>query len=743
MFSRLGPEMGICRPTSERAHSKWKEKISVRNLFVSRNSIIFACKLKLSTKPHRIMPDRIDQLRAALHHHNYLYYVENQPEITDREFDELMHELQALEAAHPERYDPNSPTQRVGSDLNQTFEQVEHERPMLSLGNTYNRDDVREFYERVQAGLDGEPFAICCELKFDGLSISLHYEDGALVRALTRGDGVRGDDVTANVRTIRSIPLQLPAGGDWPRRFEIRGEVLMPWNSFDRLNAEREAREEPLFANPRNAASGTLKSKDSRVVAARGLDAYLYYLLGDELPGDTHYVNLMKARSWGFKVSEGMRLVTSLEEIYSFLDYWDEARKELPVATDGVVLKVDSLRQQKLLGYTAKSPRWAIAYKFQAERALTRLNEVTFQVGRTGAVTPVANMEPVLLAGTMVKRASLHNEDIIRQLDLHLGDRVYVEKAGEIIPQIVGVDKEQRDAHLGAPVEFVHECPECGTPLVRYEGEAATYCPNDACPPQRKGRIEHFIARDAMNIKSLGPEVVDKYYENGLVRDVTDLYRLQLTEWDGHWFLSRGTFTPPTLGEALETQAPAMPVTKVATQKIVKAIEDSKSVPFDRLLFALGIRFVGKVAAKALAAQFKTLAALRVASFDELTAVEGIGDIIAGSVRAYFANPDNERIVDTLAEFGLRMALPETIQAGTQLEGRSIVISGTFTHHSREEYKEMIEAHGGKNVSSISKKTSFVLAGANMGPSKLEKAEKLGVPLLREDEFLALIDSEN
>lgn len=743
MFSRLGYRYGYLPADFRTRALKVERKNSVRNLFVSRNSIIFACKLKLSTKPHRIMPDRIDQLRAALHHHNYLYYVENRPEITDREFDELMHELQVLEAAHPERYDPNSPTQRVGSDLNQTFEQVEHERPMLSLGNTYNRDDVREFYERVQAGLDGEPFAICCELKFDGLSISLHYEDGALVRALTRGDGVRGDDVTANVRTIRSIPLQLPAGGDWPRRFEIRGEVLMPWNSFDRLNAEREAREEPLFANPRNAASGTLKSKDSRVVAARGLDAYLYYLLGDELPGDTHYANLMKARSWGFKVSEGMRLVTSLEEIYSFLDYWDEARKELPVATDGVVLKVDSLRQQELLGYTAKSPRWAIAYKFQAERALTRLNEVTFQVGRTGAVTPVANMEPVLLAGTMVKRASLHNEDIIRQLDLHLGDRVYVEKAGEIIPQIVGVDKEQRDAHLGAPVEFVHECPECGTPLVRYEGEAATYCPNDACPPQRKGRIEHFIARDAMNIKSLGPEVVDKYYENGLVRDVTDLYRLQLTEWDGHWFLSRGTFTPPTLGEALETQAPAMPVTKVATQKIVKAIEDSKSVPFDRLLFALGIRFVGKVAAKALAAQFKTLAALRVASFDELTAVEGIGDIIAGSVRAYFANPDNERIVDTLAEFGLRMALPETIQAGTQLEGRSIVISGTFTHHSREEYKEMIEAHGGKNVSSISKKTSFVLAGANMGPSKLEKAEKLGVPLLREDEFLALIDSEN
>ena len=692
------------------------------------------------------MNPRISELRAMLHRYNHQYYVENAPSISDQEFDKLMAELITLEQNHPECYDPNSPSQRVGSDLSIDFTQVTHEHPMLSLANTYNRKEVGDFYDRVMQGLEGEPFEVCAELKFDGLSISLIYEEGRLVRALTRGDGLQGDDVTTNVRTIRSIPLVLTAGEKWPARFEIRGEILMPWKSFDRLNAEREAREENLFANPRNAASGTLKSKDSRVVAQRQLDAYFYYLIMDESEGDdnkSHYDNMQKAKKWGFKVSEAMKLCRSQKEVSDYLEYWDEERKSLPVATDGVVLKVNNLAQQSRLGYTAKSPRWAIAYKFQAERACTRLNEVTFQVGRTGAITPVANMTPVLLAGTMVKRASLHNEDIIRQLDLHLGDRVYVEKAGEIIPQIVGVAKEQRDAHLGAPVEFVHECPECGTPLVRYEGEAATYCPNDACPPQRKGRIEHFIARDAMNIKSLGPEVVDKYYENGLVRDVTDLYRLQLTEWDGHWFLSRGTFTPPTLGEALETQAPAMPVTKVATQKIVKAIEDSKSVPFDRLLFALGIRFVGKVAAKALAAQFKTLAALRVASFDELTAVEGIGDIIAGSVRAYFANPDNERIVDTLAEFGLQMALPETIQAGTQLEGRSIVISGTFTHHSREEYKEMIEAHGGKNVSSISKKTSFVLAGANMGPSKLEKAEKLGVPLLREDEFLALLDSEN
>ena len=689
------------------------------------------------------MPDRIDELRAALHRHNYLYYVENNPEISDAEFDQLLLELQTLEAAHPERFDVNSPTQRVGSDLNNEFTQVEHERPMLSLGNTYNREEVREFYERVQAGLDGEPFAICCELKFDGLSLSLLYEDGALVRALTRGDGVRGDDVTANVRTIRSIPLRLPAEGDWPRRFEIRGEVLMPWSSFDRLNQEREAREEPLFANPRNAASGTLKSKDSRVVASRGLDAYLYYLLGDELPADTHYANLMKARTWGFKVSEATTLATSLDEIYAFLDHWDEARKSLPVATDGVVLKVDSLSQQARLGFTAKSPRWAIAYKFQAERALTRLEEVTFQVGRTGAVTPVANMEPVLLAGTLVKRASLHNEDIIRQLDLHLGDQVYVEKAGEIIPQIVGVATELRDQTLGAPVAFVHECPECGTTLVRYEGEAATYCPNDACPPQRKGRIEHFIARDAMNIMSLGPEVVDKYYENGLLRDVTDLYRLQLTEWDKNWYLSRGAFTAPTLGVPTEEQAPAMPVTEKATRKILTAIEKSKSVSFDRLLFALGIRFVGKVAAKSLAMHFKNIATLRAASLDELIQVEGIGEIIAGSVRAYFSNADNGALVDNLADLGLQMAMPEVAQAGTQLEGQSIVISGTFAQHSRDEYKKMIEVYGGKNVSSISGKTSFILAGENVGPSKLEKAAKLGVRLMSESEFLSLLGGEN
>lgn len=689
------------------------------------------------------MSDRIDQLRAALHRHNHLYYVENQPEISDREFDALMHELQALEAVHPERYDPNSPTQRVGSDLSNNFGQVVHERPMLSLGNTYNRDDVRDFYDRVRAGLDGEVFEICCELKFDGLSISLIYEDGQLLRAVTRGDGVRGDDVTANVRTIRSIPLRLPEGAGYPRRFEIRGEILMPWSSFDRLNEEREAREEALFANPRNAASGTLKSKDSRVVASRGLDAYFYYLLSDDLPSVSHYENLQAARAWGFKVSEALALAHSLDGIYAYLDRWEEARKSLPVATDGVVLKVNLIRQQEQLGYTAKSPRWAIAYKFQAERARTRLDEVTFQVGRTGAVTPVANMEPVLLAGTVVKRASLHNEDIIRQLDLHIGDQVYVEKAGEIIPQIVGVASELRGADLGSPVTFVRNCPECGTPLVRYEGEAATYCPNDSCPPQVRGRIEHFISRDAMNILSLGPEVVEKYYVQGLLRDVTDLFRLRLTEWDKQCYLSRGVFTPPTAGDAASEANPTIPVSKRATQKILTAIESSKNATFERFLYALGIRFVGKVAAKALALHFRTLDALRAASLDELLQVEGVGAVIAGSVRAYFSNPENNRIVDELIGFGLPTSIAEQHQAGTQLEGKSIVISGTFSRHSREEYKQIIERYGGKNVSSISGKTSFILAGENMGPSKLEKATKLGVALMNENEFLALIGSEN
>ena len=683
------------------------------------------------------MTDRIAQLRAELHRHNYNYYVLNQPEISDKEFDTLMDELQRLEAQHPERFDPNSPTQRVGSDLTTDFVQVSHEHPMLSLGNTYNREDVHEWYERVRLGLNGQDFEVCCELKYDGLSISLLYEEGQLVRALTRGDGVRGDDVTANVRAISSVPLVLTPDSGYPARFEIRGEVLMPWQSFERLNAEREAREEQLFANPRNAASGTLKSKDSRVVAQRHLDAYLYYLISDNLPTSEHLANLQAARRWGFKVSTAMRLTHSLEEIYAFLDHWDEARKSLPVATDGVVLKVNALAQQALLGYTAKSPRWAIAYKFQAEHALTRLNAVTFQVGRTGAVTPVANMEPVLLAGTTVKRASLHNADIIRQLDLHIGDQVYVEKAGEIIPQIVGVETTMRGADLGERVEFVRQCPECGAALVRYEGEAAHYCPNDtACPPQLKGRIEHFISRDAMNIMSLGPEVVDKFFEQGLLHDVTDLYRLKLTAWDGSWWLSRGDFVAPTLFGEADRKTPTMLVSQRATQKILDGIAASRSVPFERVLFALGIRFVGKVAAKNLARHFKSITALRRAPLAELQAVEGVGEVIAGSVQTYFSKPENAALVDTLAQSGVQMAVEETHALGTSLAGQSVVVSGVFSLHSREEYKQMIEQYGGKNVSSLSKNTAFILAGENMGPSKLEKAEKLGIPVLTEAEFL-------
>jgi DNA ligase (NAD+) len=661
--------------------------------------------------------ERILQLRRDLHRHNYNYYVKNAPEISDRDFDELMAELQRLEALHPEMADADSPTQRVGSDLNREFVQVTHQYPMLSLGNTYNREDVRSFYQRMSEGLSGAPFEICCELKFDGLSISLIYEQGRLVRAVTRGDGVRGDDVTANVRTIKSVPLCLTPDGDYPERFEIRGEVLMPWTSFDRLNAEREAREEPLFANPRNAASGTLKSKNSAVVAHRGLDAYLYYLLGEQLPGDSHYDNLRQAASWGFKVSSAMTVAHSLEEVYAYIDYWDKARRELPVATDGIVLKVNRLDQQQQLGYTAKSPRWAIAYKFQAERACTRLDAVTYQVGRTGAVTPVANMQPVLLAGTVVKRASLHNEDIIRQLDLHIGDNVYVEKAGEIIPQIVGVARELRGADLGAPVSFIKTCPECGALLVRYEGEAATYCPNDvACPPQLKGRIEHFISRDAMDISSLGPETVDDYFQRGLVRDAADLYHLTLTDLCGY-------------DRSREKSA----------RKILDGIAASRSVPFERVLFALGIRFVGKVAAKNIARHFKALDAIRAASVDDLLAVEGVGDVIAGSVRTYFRNEKNADFVARLEAAGLQLQVEQTVPTSDRLAEKSIVISGIFTQHSREEYKTLIERHGGKNVSSISKKTSFILAGDQMGPSKMEKAQKLGVPLVTESEFLEMI----
>ena len=656
------------------------------------------------------------QLRQELHEHNYRYYVLNQPTIGDQEFDFMMHELQELEARHPEMADPNSPTQRVGSDISTEFRQVAHRYPMLSLANTYNEQDVADFYESVSKGLGGEDFEICCEMKYDGLSISLTYVDGRLVRGVTRGDGVQGDDVTANVRTIRSIPLVLKPG-DWPHEFEIRGEILLPWKEFERINAEREAAEEPLFANPRNAASGTLKSLDPKVAAGRKLDAYLYYLLGDGIGGDGHYENLMRARAWGFKISDGMRKVKTLQEIYDFINYWDTERKNLPVATDGIVLKVNSLRQQRALGYTAKSPRWAIAYKFKAERECTRLNEVTYQVGRTGQITPVANMEPVQLAGTTVRRATLNNEDFIRSLDLHEGDYVYVEKGGEIIPKIVGVDTSRRDASA-RPVEFITRCPECGAELVRYEGEAAHYCPNDtSCPPQIKGRIEHFISRRAMNIDSLGPETVDEYYRRGLIRNVADLYDIRVEQINGDGSRQK------------------------SAQKVVDGIAASRQVPFERVVFALGIRFVGETSARLLARRFKTMDALSTASLQELTDVDGVGEVIAKSVITYFHNPVNMEIVNRLRGYGLQMSLSEEqIQAAsTKLEGKSIVISGVFTRHSRDEYKRIIEQNGGKNVGSISGKTSFILAGDNMGPAKLQKAEKLGVPIVDEDTFLEMI----
>lgn len=660
---------------------------------------------------------RILQLRKDLQEHNYKYYVLNQPSISDQDFDFMMHELQDLEARHPEMADPDSPTQRVGSDISTEFKQVAHKYPMLSLSNTYNEQDVADFYESVRKGLGGEDFEICCEMKYDGLSISLTYVDGRLVQGVTRGDGVHGDDVTANVRTIRSIPLVLK-DGDWPREFEIRGEILLPWKEFERLNAEREAAEEQLFANPRNAASGTLKSLNPAVAAERHLDAYLYYLLGDGINGDGHYENLTRAKAWGFKISEGMRKVKTLQEIYDFINYWDTERKNLPVATDGIVLKVNSLRQQRALGYTAKSPRWAIAYKFKAERECTRLNEVTYQVGRTGQITPVANMEPVQLAGTTVRRATLNNEDFIRSLDLHEGDYVFVEKGGEIIPKIVGVDTSRRDTQA-QPVQFISRCPECGAELVRYEGEAAHYCPNDAgCPPQIKGRIEHFISRKAMNIDSLGPETVDEYYRRGLIRNVADLYDIRVEQINGDGSRQK------------------------SAQKVVDGIAASRQVPFERVVFALGIRFVGETSARLLARKFKNIDALSSATLQQLTDVDGIGEVIAKSVITYFANPVNREIVSRLRGYGLQMSLSEEqIQsAGNKLEGKSIVISGVFARHSRDEYKRIIEENGGKNVGSISSKTSFILAGDNMGPAKLQKAEKLGVPIVDEETFLSMIE---
>ncbi|WP_304232927.1 NAD-dependent DNA ligase LigA [Phocaeicola plebeius] len=660
--------------------------------------------------------ERIDQLREELHTHNHNYYILNAPTISDQEFDRLMRELQDLEAKHPEHYDENSPSVRVGSDLNKEFRQVEHRYPMLSLGNTYSETEVREFYERVRKALN-EDFEICCELKFDGTSISLTYEDGRLVQAVTRGDGVRGDDVTDNVKTIRSIPLRL-SGEGYPRRFEIRGEILMPWTVFEELNREREQREEPLFANPRNAASGTLKSQNSAVVASRKLDAYLYYLLGEELPHDGHYENLQEAARWGFKVSSHMRKARTLEEVFDFINYWDLERKNLPVATDGIVLKVNSQRQQRNLGFTAKSPRWAIAYKFQAEQACTKLLKVTYQVGRTGAVTPVANLEPVQLSGTVVKRASLHNADIIESLDLHLGDMVYVEKGGEIIPKITGVDKDARPEG-SEKVTFITHCPECGSRLVRYEDEAAHYCTNeDGCPTQIKGRIEHFISRRAMNIEGLGPETVDQFYQEGLIHDVADLYTLQAADICR---LNR-------MGEK-------------SAENIIQGVEKSKTVPYERVIFALGIRFVGETVAKKVARAFRSIDDLKSATLDDLIHVDEIGEKIAQSILRYFHSEKNLQLIERLREAGVQMAISEEETAGQtdRLRGQSIVISGVFARHSRDEYKALIEKHGGKNVGSISKKTSFILAGENMGPSKLEKAEKLGIRIVNEEEFLGMI----
>lgn len=659
--------------------------------------------------------EEILSLREELHRHNYNYYVLNAPVISDEEFDMKMHRLQDLEQMYPELDDPNSPTRRVGSDLNNEFQTVLHKRPMLSLANTYNRQEVAEFYQRVSEGLHGAPFEICCELKFDGLSISLHYEKGRLVRAVTRGDGVQGDDVTENVRTIRTIPLSLPVGGTYPDEFEIRGEVLMPWASFDRLNSEREREGEPLFANPRNAASGTLKSKNSSVVAQRGLDAYLYYLLGEGVPGDSHYANLQAAAAWGFQISAQMRLAHTLEDIYDYIDYWDTERRNLPVATDGIVLKVNSLAQQRALGMTAKSPRWAIAYKFKAEQEETILRQVVFQVGRTGAVTPVANMDPVHLAGTQVRRATLHNADFMAQLHLHVGDRVLVEKGGEIIPKIVD---NVTPNHPGA-IPFITRCPVCGTPLVRYEGESAYYCPNESgCPPLLLGRIEHFISRKAMNINSLGPETVDALYRTGLIADAADLYGL-------------------TEEQLLTIEGGGCEMAR----RIIQSIDESRAVPFERVLFAIGIRFVGEIAAKALARNFGSMEAVRNASLESLLAINGIGEVIARSVITFFHDEKNLAYVQRLCQAGLQMQLSQQEQQvrSDTLQGQSVVVSGVFRHHSRDEYKALIEQHGGRNVGSISAKTSFVLAGENMGPAKLEKASRLGIRILSEEEFLSLI----
>lgn len=665
--------------------------------------------------------ERIDALRDELNRHNYNYYVLNAPTISDHDFDMLMKELEKLEAAHPEHDDPDSPTRRVGSDLNTGFEQAAHLYPMLSLANTYSIDDVDAWFKRTDEALMGQQATVVGEMKFDGTGISLIYEHGRLIRAVTRGDGENGDIVTDNVRTIRSIPLKLQGSG-WPDFFEIRGEIVLPWAAFDKLNAEREAAGEPLFANPRNAAAGTLKLLNPAEVGRRGLDAYLYYLLGPDLPFDNHYDNMMAARSWGFKVSDAMTKLESIEQVDSFINYWDKARKELPVATDGLVFKVNSLRQQLNLGFTAKSPRWAVAYKFAAERALTRLRFVSFDVGRMGIITPVANLEPVLLSGTIVKRASMHNADIVKALDIHEHDMLYVEKGGEIIPKITGVELSER-LPGEPPVAFVSHCPACNTPLVRVEGEAAWVCPNKTgCAPQIIGRIEHFVGRRMMNIDGIGEETAAALFANGLATTPADLYDL--------------------------TPADLMTVEGFAAksaQRVIDGIAASRDVPFERVVFALSIPYVGETTAKKVARAAKDIDRLMSMSTAELAAIEDVGPRIAEAIENYFADAANRDMVERLRRAGVTMAVADDIAAGPvsdALAGKSIVISGVFARHSRDEYKAMIEAHGGKNVGSISKKTDYVLAGENMGPAKLEKAQKLGIPIINEDTFLTMIDKQ-
>ena len=658
---------------------------------------------------------KIEGLRKELHHHNYLYYIENKQEISDFDFDQKLNELQKLESENPEFFDASSPTQRVGSDLSNNFEQVKHAYPMLSLSNTYSEGEVRDFHQRVRKVV-GEDVEYVCELKFDGSSISLTYQNGVLVRALTRGDGEKGDDITTNAKTIRSIPLKLQ-GSDYPSLFEMRGEVLMPFSVFDALNKQRAEAGDELYANVRNTASGSLKLIDSTEVAKRKLDTYLYYMLGEEMPTDSHYQNLQKARTWGFKISSATQKCSTIDAVIAFLKHWDVERSKLPVATDGVVIKVDSLAKQKQLGFTAKSPRWAIAYKFKAEQVSTRLNSVSYQVGRTGAVTPVANLEPVLLAGTTVKRASLHNADIIAQHDLYVGDMVYVEKGGEIIPKIVGVDTEARFL-IGDKVEFIRNCPECNTRLERNDGEVAFYCPNTkGCAPQIRGRIEHFISRKAMNIENLGPETVESLLNGGFITDSSDLYSLQESDIAG---LER-------MGQK-------------SARNIIDSIQASLQVPYERVLFALGIRFVGETVAKRLAHGFSSIELLQKATKEELLAVDDIGERIAESVQRYFADAENVAIIDKLKAAGLQFKLDEQVMAQKSdlLKGMTIVISGTFSI-PRDELKKHIEKHGGKNTTSISKSTSFIIAGENMGPAKLEKASKLGVELVSEEEFMKRI----